>query len=280
MPEFAFSPLLPLGPDTTTYRLVTNEGLERDGRFLTVAPEALTRLTDEAMHDIAHFLRPAHLAQLRAIIDDPLASPNDRFVALDLLRNANIAAGGVLPMCQDTGTAIVMGKRGRFVLTDGHDEEAIAKGVFTAYTRLNLRYSQLAPLTMWDEKNTGNNLPAQIELYATDPHGHPDVYELLFMAKGGGSANKSYLYQETKAVLNEKRMLSFLDEKLRSIGTAACPPYHLAVVVGGTSAEFAVKTAKYASAHYLDSLPTSGDVTGHGFRDVEMEKRVLELTQS
>ncbi|MFF5230635.1 fumarate hydratase [Dactylosporangium sp. NPDC000521] len=275
MPEFAFSPLLPLGPDTTEYRLVTSEGIGRDGRFLTVSPEALTLLTDEAMHDIAHFLRPAHLAQLRSIIDDPLASPNDRFVALDLLRNANIAAGGVLPMCQDTGTAIVMGKRGRFVLTDGDDEAAIARGVFDAYTRLNLRYSQLAPLTMWDEKNTGSNLPAQIELYAEGD----DAYKFLFMAKGGGSANKSYLYQETKALLNPTRMMQFLEEKLRLIGTAACPPYHLAVVIGGTSGEHALKTAKLASAKYLDTLPTSGSPTGHGFRDLDLEAEVLQLTR-
>ncbi|MEV4131199.1 fumarate hydratase [Dactylosporangium sp. NPDC049742] len=275
MPEFAFSPLLPLGPDTTEYRLVTSDGIGRDGRFLTVSPEALTLLTDEAMHDIAHFLRPAHLAQLRSIIDDPLASPNDRFVALDLLRNANIAAGGVLPMCQDTGTAIVMGKRGRFVLTDGADEAAIARGVFDAYTRLNLRYSQLAPLTMWDEKNTGSNLPAQIELYAEGD----DAYKFLFMAKGGGSANKSYLYQETKALLNPTRMMQFLEEKLRLIGTAACPPYHLAVVIGGTSGEHALKTAKLASAKYLDTLPTSGSPTGHGFRDLSLEAEVLQLTR-
>jgi fumarate hydratase class I len=275
MADFAFSPLLPLGPDSTEYRLVTSDGVGRDGRFLTVEAEALTRLTDEAMHDIAHFLRPAHLAQLRAIIDDPLASPNDRFVALDLLRNANIAAGGVLPMCQDTGTAIVMGKRGRFVLTDGRDEEAIARGVFDAYTRLNLRYSQLAPLTMWDEKNTGSNLPAQIELYAEGD----DAYKFLFMAKGGGSANKSYLYQETKALLNPTRMMRFLEEKLRLIGTAACPPYHLAVVIGGTSAEHALKTAKLASAKYLDTLPTHGSPTAHGFRDLELEAEVLQLTR-
>jgi fumarate hydratase, class I len=284
VPEFGFSELLPLGADETPYRLLTTDGVhvvEAAGRqFLEVDGEALRLLTDTAMQDIAHLLRPGHLAQLRRILDDPDASPNDRFVALDLLKNANIAAGGVLPMCQDTGTAIVMGKRGRHVLTDGRDEEQISRGVYDAFTRLNLRYSQLAPLTMWDEKNTGSNLPAQIELYATDPHGDPAAYEFLFMAKGGGSANKSFLYQETKAVLNERRMLEFLDEKIRSLGTAACPPYHLAIVVGGTSAEFALKTAKYASAHYLDSLPTSGDVTGHGFRDLEMEEKVLELTQS
>jgi len=281
-PLFRHSPLLPLGPDPTEYRLLTTDGVEvLDGpggqRFLTVEPAVLTRLTAEAMHDIAHYLRPAHLTQLRSIVDDPAASASDRFVALDLLRNANIAAGGVLPMCQDTGTAIVMGKRGRHVLTDGTDEEAIARGVFDAYTTLNLRYSQLAPITMWDERNTGTNLPAQIEIYAGDAH--PDSYEFLFLAKGGGSANKSYLYQETKALLNPTRMMQFLEEKLRLIGTAACPPYHLAVVIGGTSAEFALKTAKYASAKYLDTLPTSGSLTAHGFRDLALEAEVLELTR-
>ena len=248
-------------------------------RFLTVAPEALTELTAEAMHDIAHYLRPAHLAQLASILDDPEASPNDRFVALDLLRNANVAAGGVLPMCQDTGTAIVLGKRGRHVLTDGADEAAIARGVFEAYTKLNLRYSQLAPLTMYEERNTGTNLPAQIELYAEDPDGQADAYKLLYMAKGGGSANKSFLYQETRALLNPAALLRFLEEKLRSLGTAACPPYHLAVVVGGTSAEHALKTAKLASAHYLDTLPTSGSSLGHGYRDLEVEQEVLEVTR-
>ncbi|MEV8509591.1 fumarate hydratase [Actinoplanes sp. NPDC051475] len=281
---FSYSPLLPIGDDTAEYRLLSDEGVDvvngpGGRRFLTVDPGVLTLLTAEAMHDIAHFLRPAHLAQLRSIIEDPKASPNDRFVALDLLRNANIAAGGVLPMCQDTGTAIVMGKRGRHVLTDGTDEQAIALGVYQAYTRLNLRYSQLAPLTMWDEKNTGSNLPAQIELYAEDPGGQPDAYKFLFMAKGGGSANKSYLYQETKALLNPARMMEFLDEKLRLIGTSACPPYHLAVVIGGTSGEHALKTAKLASAKYLDNLPREGSMTGHGFRDVELEAAVLELTR-
>jgi fumarate hydratase class I len=281
---FAYSPLLPTGPDTTEYRQLTTDGVDVvDGpggrRFLTVDPAVLTLLTDTAMHDIAHFLRPAHLAQLRSILDDPSASPNDRFVALDLLRNANIAAGGVLPMCQDTGTAIVMGKRGRYVLTDGADEQAISRGVYDAYTRLNLRYSQLAPLSMWDEKNTGSNLPAQVEIYAEDPDGHPDAYKFLFMAKGGGSANKSYLYQETRALLNPTRMMQFLEEKLRLIGTAACPPYHLAVVIGGTSAEYALKTAKYASAKYLDGLPTAGSPLAHGFRDLDLEAEVLELTR-
>ncbi len=284
MTDFAYSPLLPIGPDTTEYRLITDEGVDvvsgPGGRqFLTVESSVLAQLTAEAMHDIAHFLRPAHLSQLRAIIDDPLSSANDRFVALDLLRNANIAAGGVLPMCQDTGTAIVMGKRGRHVLTDGQDEAAIARGVYEAYTNLNLRYSQLAPLTMWDEKNTGTNLPAQIEIYAEDPDGHPDAYKFLFMAKGGGSANKSYLYQETKALLNPTSLMRFLDEKLRLIGTSACPPYHLAIVVGGTSAEHALKTAKLASAKYLDALPTSGSLTAHGFRDTSLEAEVLELTR-
>ncbi|WP_405011788.1 fumarate hydratase [Kitasatospora sp. NBC_01539] len=279
-PDFEYRDLLPLGADPTPYRKLTSEGVstfEADGRtFLKVEPEALRLLTAEAMHDISHYLRPDHLAQLRRILDDPEASPNDRFVALDLLKNVNISAGGILPMCQDTGTAIVMGKRGQNVLTSGGDETAIARGVFDAYTKLNLRYSQMAPVTMWDEKNTGNNLPAQIELYATDG----DAYKFLFMAKGGGSANKSYLYQETKAILNESSMLSFLEQKIRSLGTAACPPYHLAIVVGGTSAEFALKTAKYASAHYLDHLPTSGDAkTGHGFRDLELEQKVHELTQ-
>src|SRR5262245_15301028 len=277
---FAYSPLLPTGPDATEYRQLTSDGVDVvDGpggrRFLTVDPAVLTLLTDTAMHDIAHYLRPAHLSQLRSIIDDPAASPNDRFVALDLLRNANIAAGGVLPMCQDTGTAIVMGKRGRFVLTDGHAEEAIARGVYDAYTRLNLRYSQLAPLTMWEERNTGSNLPAQIEIYADGD----EAYKFLFMAKGGGSANKSYLYQETKALLNPTRMMRFLEEKLRLIGTAACPPYHLAVVIGGTSAEFALKTAKLASAKYLDSLPTAGSMLAHGFRDTALQAEVLELTR-
>ncbi|WP_406829729.1 fumarate hydratase [Pedococcus sp. KACC 23699] len=284
-PEFPYEDLLPIGPDRTEYRLLTTEGVSTvqgpGGRtFLQVAPEALRLLTDTAMHDIAHYLRPAHLTQLRRILDDPEASNNDKFVALDLLKNANIAAGGVLPMCQDTGTAIVMGKRGQHVLTEGTDERAIARGVSDAYTRLNLRYSQMAPLTTWEEKNTGSNLPAQIELYADTAEGHENSYKFLFMAKGGGSANKSFLYQETKAILNPERMLAFLDEKLRSLGTAACPPYHLAIVIGGTSAEFALKTAKYASAKYLDELPREGAMTARGFRDTELEDQVLELTRN
>ncbi|HYN66674.1 MAG TPA: fumarate hydratase [Ornithinibacter sp.] len=283
MPEFAYSDLLPLGDDETPYRLLTTEGVstvEAAGRtFLEVEPEALRLLTFEAMHDIAHLLRPAHLAQLRRILDDPGASPNDKFVALDLLKNANISAGGVLPMCQDTGTAIVMGKRGQQVLTAGPDEEAISRGVYDAYHQLNLRYSQMAPLTMWEERNTGTNLPAQVELYADTAPGHETTYKFLFMAKGGGSANKSYLFQETKAVLSPTRLMTFLEEKIRSLGTAACPPYHLAIVIGGTSAEYALKTAKYASAHYLDGLPSAGSEVGHGFRDHELEAEVFVLTQ-
>jgi fumarate hydratase class I len=279
MAEFAYSDLLPLGPSETPYRLLTTDGIEQfgsgDETFLRVHSDALTRLAYEGMHDIAHYLRPGHLQQLRAILDDPEASPNDRFVALDLLKNANISAGGVLPMCQDTGTAIVMGKKGERVVTGGGDAEALSRGVFDAYTRLNLRYSQMAPLTTWEEKNTGTNLPAQIDLYATDG----DEYHFLLMAKGGGSANKSFLFQETKAILNPDAMRRFLDEKLRSLGTAACPPYHLAVGIGGTSAETALKTAKLASARYLDTLPTEGSIAGHGIRDTALEREILELTR-
>jgi fumarate hydratase class I len=271
--------MLPAGVDETRYRRLSGDGVTHHSafgrKFLEIEPAVLADLTATAMHDIAHLLRPAHLRQLRSILDDPEASGNDRYVARDLLKNACIAAGGVLPMCQDTGTAIVMGKRGQHVLTDGRDEEHISRGVYDAYTKLNLRYSQLAPLTMWEEKNTGSNLPAQVEIYATGG----DEYKFLFMAKGGGSANKSFLYQETKAVLNPARMLAFLEEKIRSLGTAACPPYHLAIVVGGTSAEFALKTAKYASARYLDGLPSAGSASGHGFRDLELEEQVLGITR-
>lgn len=284
MAEFRYEHMLPTGADETPYRLLTTEGVEEvegpEGRkYLKVAPEALTLLAETAMHDIAHYLRPAHLQQLRNILEDPEASENDKFVALDLLKNANIAAGGVLPMCQDTGTAIVSAKRGQQVITEGPDEKPLALGIFNAYTHLNLRYSQNAPITMWEEKNTGSNLPAQIEIAADTDPGHENAYKFLFMAKGGGSANKSYLYQETKALLNPESLMRFLDEKLRSLGTAACPPYHLAIVIGGTSAEFALKTAKYASAKYLDALPTEGTIAGHGFRDLEMEQKVLELTR-
>src|ERR1017187_9062492 len=274
MPEFSYTDLLPTGPDDTEYRLLTEDGISRrvslGKEFLEVEPEVLTLLAGEAMRDIAHLLRPAHLRQLRAILDDPEASGNDRFVAGDLLKNACIAAGGVLPMCQDTGTAIVMGKRGGQVLTDGQDEDHLSRGIYEAYTQLNLRYSQLAPLSMFEERNTGTNLPAQVEIYATPGQ----EYKFLLMAKGGGSANKSFLYQQTKAGLN-----TFREEKIRSRGTAACPPYHLAIVVGGTSAEYALKTAKYASARYLDTLPATGSSAGHGFRDLELEQQVLELTR-
>ena len=283
MPNFSYSDLLPLGADATKYRLVSKEGVSvvkhGEKEFLQVEPAALVKLTHEAIHDINHYLRAEHLQQLTNIVKDPEASPNDRFVAIDLLKNANIAAGGILPMCQDTGTALVMGKKGQYVLTTGKDEVAISQGIYDAYTKLNLRYSQMAPVTTWEEKNTGNNLPAQIEIYADSDH--QDEYNFMFIAKGGGSANKSFLYQETKAVLNPTAFMNWLDEKLRSIGTAACPPYHLAIVIGGTSAEATVKTAKLASTKYLDSLPTTGDAaTGHGFRDLELEQKVLELTRT
>jgi fumarate hydratase, class I len=280
VPPFKYTELLPLGPDDTEYRLVTTEGVSTfetpEGTFLKVEPEAIRRLTAEAMHDIAHFLRSSHLQQLRNILDDPEASDNDRFVALDLLKNAAISAGGVLPMCQDTGTAIVKGKKGQFVFAGGGDEEAIAHGIYDTYQTSNLRYSQMAPLDMYTEKNTGTNLPAEIKISATDG----DAYKFLFMAKGGGSANKSYLYQETKALLNEATLLPWIFDKMQSLGTSACPPYHLAVVVGGTSAEFAVETAKLASTRYLDSLPTSGSPDGHAFRDLELEQQVLKLSQT
>jgi fumarate hydratase, class I len=279
---FQYTDVLPLAPDTTTeYRLVTSDGMRvvdaAGRRFLEIDPDVLTLLAKEAIKDIQHLLRPSHLAQLRAIVDDPEASANDRFVAMDLLRNACISAGGILPMCQDTGTAIVMGKRSEGVLTGGTDEQALSRGIFEAYQELNLRYSQMAPTNFWDERNTGTNLPAQIDLFnapGTDPR-----YDFLFMAKGGGSANKTFLYQETKAVLNPTRLAKFLDEKLRSLGTAACPPYHLAIVVGGLSAEHNLKVAKLASARYLDNLPTEGSALGHGFRDVDLEQQVLEMTR-
>jgi len=282
-PEFTYHDLLPIGEDKTEYRLLSSEGISTfiaEGReFLKVSPSAISNLTQVAIHDISHYLRAEHLQQLANILKDPESSPNDRFVAIDLLKNANISAGGILPMCQDTGTAIVMGKKGQQVLTEEKDEISISKGVYDAFTKLNLRYSQLAPVTTWEEKNTGNNLPAQIEIYSdTD---HADEYNFLFIAKGGGSANKSFLYQETKAVLNPTSFMSWLDERLRSLGTSACPPYHLVVVIGGTSAEYTVKTAKLASTKYLDSLPTKGDAkTGHGFRDLELEKEILKLTQN
>ena len=284
--EFQYTDVLPLDPhEHTEYRLVTSERprlITAAGRqFLEIEPELLTMLAKEAIKDIQHLLRPSHLAQLRAIIDDPEASGNDRFVATDLLRNACVSAGGVLPMCQDTGTAIVIGKRTENVLTGGHDEAALSRGVFESYQDLNLRYSQMAPTTFWDERNTGTNLPAQVELYHLDQAEGQDTprYEFLFMAKGGGSANKTFLYQETKALLNPTRLAKFLDEKLRGLGTAACPPYHLAIVVGGLSAEHTLKVAKLASARYLDHLPTEGSALGHGFRDVDLEQQVLEMSR-
>lgn len=279
MTDFAYEELLPLGPDTTEYRLLSADGVStfeaRGERFLRVEPELLTRITAEAMRDIAHLLRSSHLASLRAIIDDPESSANDRFVATELLQNAVVAAGGILPSCQDTGTAIVKAKKGQYVVTGGGDEVAIARGVFETYQNGNLRYSQMAPLSTWDEVNTRTNLPAEIKIAAVDG----DTYKFLFMAKGGGSANKTFLYQETKALLTPARLMAFLDEKLRTLGTAACPPYHLAVVIGGTSAESCLETAKLASARYLDTLPTEGSELGHGLRDPELEAQVLELTQ-
>jgi fumarate hydratase class I len=280
MPTFAYQELLPVGHhDDTPFKQLTTDFVSTftaNGKtFLDVAPEALTLLAKTAMRDIAHLLRPGHLGQLKKILDDPEASANDRFVALELLKNANIAAGGILPGCQDTGTAIVMGKRGERVLTGGADEEALSRGIFTTYTETNLRYSQVSPVDMFEEKNTGTNLPAQIEIYATPG----DEYHFLFMAKGGGSANKSLLFQETKALLNPKSLAAFLDQKMRSLGTAACPPYHLAVVIGGTSAEYTLKVAKLASARYLDHLPTKGSAAGHAYRDLEWEQKVLEISR-
>ena len=268
-----------LGPDATPYRKLTSEGVRVEralGRdVLVVEREALRKLAEQALIDINHLLRPAHLAQLAKILDDPEATANDKFVAYDLLKNANIAAGGVLPMCQDTGTAIVNGKKGRLVWTDGDDEAAIAEGIGDAYRIKNLRYSQLAPVSMFEEKNTGDNLPAQIEIAAEGE----DAYKFLFVAKGGGSANKSFLYQATPAILSHDRMIAFLKEKILTLGTAACPPYHLAIVIGGTSAEQTMKTVKLASTHYLDALPTSGGLDGRAFRDIAMEQEIHKLTQ-
>ncbi len=276
---FAHTELLPLGDDDTQYRLVTRDGVSVEktslGEFVRVDASAITRLTAEAMRDIAHFLRSSHLQQLAVILRDPEASDNDRFVALDLLKNASIAAGGVLPMCQDTGTAIVKAKKGQFVMTGGGDEAAISRGVYDTYLTSNLRYSQLAALSMFEEVNTNTNLPAEIKIAAVDG----DEYKFLFIAKGGGSANKSYLFQETKALLNDKTLLPWLFDKMKTLGTAACPPYHLAVVIGGTSAEYAVEVAKLASTRYLDTLPTKGSKSGHGFRDRELEAKVLALAQ-
>src|SRR5215467_1365642 len=283
-PPYKHTPLFPLGGDTTPYRKLTAEGVrvERAGKheLVVVEREALRALAEAAFTDINHLLRPGHLKQLRAILDDPEASDNDRFVAYDFLKNANIAAGGVLPMCQDTGTAIIMGKKGRLVWTDGGDEAALAEGARDAYFKKNLRYSQLAPLSMFEEKNTRNNMPAQVEIYAEGDRGAQSAYKLLFIAKGGGSANKAFLFQATPSILTHDRMLAFLKEKVRTLGTAACPPYHLAIVIGGTSAELTMKTVKLASTKYYDNLPIQGSEDGHAFRDLDMEQQVLRMTQS
>jgi len=280
VPPYKHTPLFPLGEDTTPYKKITSDGVRLEkvlGKdMLVVSREALRALSEAAFGDINHYLRPGHLKQLRSILDDPEASDNDKFVAFDFLKNANIAAGGVLPMCQDTGTAIIMGKKGARVLTDGDDEAALSEGARDAYLRRNLRYSQVAPLSMYEEKNTANNMPAQCEIYAEGD----DSYKFMFMAKGGGSANKSFLFQATPSVLTKDRLLAFLKEKVLTLGTAACPPYHLAIVIGGTSAELCMKTVKLASARYLDALPTQGSADGNAFRDLEMEQQILRMTQS
>jgi fumarate hydratase, class I len=283
-PPYKHTPLFPLGADTTAYRKLGDDGVrvERAGKHELVVIErgALRMLAETAFTDINHLLRPGHLAQLRAILEDPQASDNDKFVAYDFLKNANIAAGGVLPMCQDTGTAIIMGKKGRLVFTDGDDEAALAEGARDAYLKRNLRYSQLTPLSMFEEKNTKSNMPAQVEIYAEGGGANDGAYKFLFIAKGGGSANKSFLFQATPSILTHDRMIAFLKEKVLTLGTAACPPYHLAIVIGGTSAELTMKTVKLASCRYLDDLPTRGSEDGHAFRDLEMEQEVHRLTQS
>lgn len=282
--NFLYSPMFPLGHDTTPWKKLPIEGvrtIQVEGKtVLKIAPDALSELAVRAFHDVSHLLRPAHLAQLRTILDDPEASSNDRFVAYDLLKNANIAAGGKLPMCQDTGTAIVFGKKGQRVWVEGDEEEAIAWGVHRTYTETNLRYSQMAPLSMYDEVNTGNNLPVQFDILAAPGDHHADELHLMFMAKGGGSANKTYLFQETRAILNPASLAKFLEAKIKTLGTSACPPYHLSIVIGGTSAETTLKTVKLASAKWLDGLPTEGSKSGHAFRDLETEKQILEITRN
>ena len=281
--SFRYAPMFPLAEADTPWRKLDIAGISTatcDGQtVLKIKPEALSELAFQAFHDVSHLLRPAHLQQLRAILDDPEASANDRFVALDLLKNANISAGGVLPMCQDTGTALVFGKKGQRVWVEGNEEEALSWGVHRTYTETNLRYSQMAPLSMFDEQNTGNNLPVQFDIAAAPGDHHADEMSLMFIAKGGGSANKTFLFQETRAILNPARLLEYLGAKIRTLGTSACPPYHLAIVIGGTSAEICLKTVKLASTKYLDTLPTHGDLSGHAFRDIEMEQKVLELTR-
>jgi fumarate hydratase class I len=281
---FLYSPMFPLGPERAPWKRLPVAGVRSfvcDGQtVLRIAPDALSELAFQAFRDVSHLLRPGHLGQLRAILDDPEASANDRFVALDLLKNANIAAGGVLPMCQDTGTAIVFGKKGQHVWVDGDEEEALSWGVHRTYTETNLRYSQMAPLSMFDEVNTGNNLPVQFDIAAAPAGHHDDELHLMFVAKGGGSANKSFLFQETRAILTPATLLRYLETKMKTLGTSACPPYHLAIVIGGTSAEMTLKTVKLASTRWLDSLPTSGSKAGHAFRDLEMEQKVLELSRN
>ncbi len=280
---FAYSPMFPLGDDATPYRKLPIEGvssIEVEGKaVLKISPRALEELAFAAFHDVSHLLRPAHLAQLAKILQDPEASENDRYVALEFLKNATIAARGVLPMCQDTGTALVFGKKGQRVWVEGDEEEAFSTGVARTYTETNLRYSQMAPLSMFEEKNTGNNLPVQFDIMAAPGEHHADEFHLQFIAKGGGSANKTFLYQETRATLTPEKIYAFLESKIKTLGTAACPPYHLSIVIGGTSAELNLKTVKLGSTKYLDNLPTTGDATGHAFRDLEMERKVLEITQ-
>jgi len=282
-PGFAYTPMFPLGPGDTPWKKLEIAGVSTatcDGRtILKIAPDALSELAFRAFHDVSHLLRPSHLASLRRILDDPEASDNDRFVALDLLRNANIAAGGILPMCQDTGTAIVFGKKGQRVWVEGNEEEALSYGVHRTYTETNLRYSQMAPVSMYEEVNTGNNLPVQFDILAAPGEDHADEFHMMFVAKGGGSANKTFLYQETRAILNPERLLNFIETKIKTLGTSACPPYHLAIVIGGTSAEATLKTVKLASTHWLDALPTEGSRTGHAFRDLAMEQQVLDLSR-
>src|SRR5216684_3653148 len=284
VPPYKHTPLFPLGPDTAPYKKITTEGVRVENvlgkDMLVVSREALRALSEAAFGDINHYLRPGHLQQLRSILDDKEASDNDKFVAFDFLKNANIAAGGVLPMCQDTGTAIIMGKKGRLIWTEGDDEAALAEGARDAYLKKNLRYSQLAPLSMFEEKNTKNNMPAQVEIYAEGQGEAESAYKLLFIAKDGGSANKAFLFQATPSILTHDRMLAFLKEKVLTLGTAACPPYHLAIVIGGTSAELTMKTVKLGSTKYYDNLPTQGSEDGHAFRDLDMERQVLQMTQS
>src|ERR1700710_355334 len=283
-PGFTYSPMFPLGPDGTLFRKLDIAGvstIEVEGkRVLKITPDALSALAFEAFRDIAHLLRPAHLRQLSNILADPEASENDRYVALEFLKNANIAAAGILPMCQDTGTAIVFGKKGQRVWVEGDEEEALSWGVHRTYTETNLRYSQMAPLSMYEELNTGNNLPVQFDIMAAPGDHHADEFHLMFVAKGGGSANKTFLFQETRAILSPATLAKFLETKMKTLGTSACPPYHLAIVIGGTSAELTLKTVKLASTKWLDGLPTRGDKSGHAFRDLDLEQEILQISRN